>query len=117
VVNVQRFSWGDVLYVNIGAAPIGRTTGGWLPESKCLVLFRAEALDGVPAEALVALSVSAFEGADPERWRAEVTDMLAEPMAAALAAVNDLPTLRYLLRERVGERVMIHREVRESLDL
>jgi hypothetical protein len=63
VVNVQRSSWGDVLYVNVGAAPIGRTTGGWLPESKCLVRFRAEALDGVPAEALVALSDSAFEGA------------------------------------------------------
>ena len=68
-------------------------------------------------EALAALSESTFEGADLDRWRSRVTEMLAKPIAAALAEVNDLPALGELLREQVGGQVMIHREIRDALRL
>ncbi len=43
IVGVQESRWDESCYVNIGFAPAANVKTEWLPESKCLVRFRADA--------------------------------------------------------------------------
>lgn len=117
VVDVQRSRWDDSCYVNIGFAPADRVPKSYLPESKCLVRFRLDALRSVAPADVRLLNEGSVAELGESSWRAAAAERIAAPVARLVAEVSDLDGLRDLLQTKVTERVFVHRDVRALLDL
>ena len=116
VVNVQKSPWGDgSCDVNIGFAPAVKAEKGWLPESKCLLRFRAGAITSVSREGLNLLSVETAELRGEDALRADLVEKIADPVARAVNPIDSIQGLRSLLRTNVNNQVFIHRELQDEL--
>ncbi|MFG3296579.1 DUF4304 domain-containing protein [Streptomyces sp. NPDC048179] len=113
IVGVQKSSWDESCYVNVGFAPTGTTKDGWLPEAKCLVRFRADAITSISREGLELLSER--EGVRPSELRSSLMEKIAVPVALSVDPIGSLGDLQSLLRSGVSGQVFIHREIREAL--
>jgi len=69
VVHLQPSRWDSSFYLNLGFAPAGRVVRGWLPESKCLVRFRVEAIKKLSPGDLRLLNGDAFSHMGEPEWR------------------------------------------------
>ncbi|MFG2960812.1 DUF4304 domain-containing protein [Streptomyces sp. NPDC048291] len=115
LVGVQKSSWDESCYVNVGFAPTGTTKDGWLPENKCLVRFRVDAITSISREALELLSEGRREGVRPNELRSSLMEKIAVPVALLVDPIRSLGDLQSLLRSRVSGQVFIHREIREAV--
>lgn len=115
VVSIQASSWDESCYVNIGFAPAVKVKAGWLPESKCLVRFRVDAITSIPREGLDLLSGEAAEAHGEDTLRADLVEKVASPVAQAISSIESIQDLKSLLHTSVSDQVFIHREIRDEL--
>ncbi|MGW2307331.1 DUF4304 domain-containing protein [Actinomadura luteofluorescens] len=115
VVSVQQSSWGGSCYVNIGFAPAVKVRAGWLPESKCLVRFRVDALASIFREGLDLLSGEVAEAREEGDLRADLVERVVSPVAQAINSVESIQDLKSLLHASVSDQVFIHSEIRDKL--
>lgn len=115
VVGVQESSWDESCYVNIGFAPAAKVKAGWLPESKCLVRFRADAITSISREGLDLLSQEVAESRGEGGLRVDFVEKVAYPVARAVDSIESIQDLKSLLRTSVSDQVFIHREIRGEL--
>lgn len=115
VVGVQESRWDESCYVNVGFAPAVNVKAGWLPESKCLVRFRADAITSISREDLDLLSGEVTETSEEDGLRADLVEKIATPVARAVNPVESIQGLKSLLRTSVSDQVFIHREIRGEL--
>ncbi|MBL1085222.1 DUF4304 domain-containing protein [Streptomyces actinomycinicus] len=115
VVAVQESRWGESCYVNVGFAPVVNVKAGWLPESKCLVRFRVDALTSISREGLDLLSGQAAEVGGEDDLRVGLVEKIATPVAQAVNPIESIQDLKSLLCTSVSDQVFIHREIRGEL--
>ncbi|MET7361772.1 DUF4304 domain-containing protein [Streptomyces sp. NPDC005562] len=115
VVAVQESSWDESCYVNVGFAPAAHVKAGWLPEVKCLVRFRADAITSISREDLDLLCGQAAETCGEDFLRMGLVEKIATPVARAVNPIGSIQGLKSLLRSRVSDQVFIHREFRGEL--
>ncbi|MFF4442609.1 DUF4304 domain-containing protein [Streptomyces sp. NPDC001621] len=115
VVGVQESRWDESCYVNVGFAPAVNVKAGWLPESKCLVRFRADAITSISREDLDLLSGQAAEASGEDALRVGLVEKIATPVARAVNPIESIQGLKSLLRTSVSDQVFIHREIRGEL--
>ncbi|MYU56471.1 MULTISPECIES: DUF4304 domain-containing protein [Streptomyces] len=115
VVSVQESSWDESCYVNIGFAPAVKVKEGWLPESKCLVRFRVDAITSISREGLDLLSGEVVEARGDGGLRVDFVEKVASPVALAVNSIESIQDLKSLLRTSVNDQVFIHREIRDEL--
>ncbi|MBT3156261.1 DUF4304 domain-containing protein [Streptomyces sp. CHA1] len=115
VVGVQESRWDKSCYVNVGFAPAVNVNAGWLPESKCLVRFRADAITAISREDLDLLSGEAAEASGEDDLRVGLVEKIATPVARAVNPIESIEGLKSLLRASVSDQVFIHREIRGKL--
>ncbi|RMB81837.1 DUF4304 domain-containing protein [Streptomyces shenzhenensis] len=115
VVGVQESRWNESCYVNVGFAPAVNVKAGWLPESKCLVRFRADAITSISREDLDLLSGEAVETSGEDDLRVGLVEKIAAPVARAVNSIESIQGLKSLLRTSVSDQVFIHREIRGEL--
>ncbi|MEU2747851.1 DUF4304 domain-containing protein [Streptomyces collinus] len=115
VVGVQESHWDESCYVNVGFAPAVNVKAGWLPESKCLVRFRADAITSISREDLDLLSGRAAETSGEDDLRVGLVEKIATPVARAVNPIESIQGLKSLLRTSVSDQVFIHREIRGEL--
>lgn len=115
VVGVQESHWDESCYVNVGFAPAVNAKAGWLPESKCLVRFRADAITSISREDLDLLSGQAAEAQGEDSLRMSLVQKIAAPVARAVNPIESIQGLKSLLRTSVSDQVFIHREIRGEL--
>ncbi|WP_407560849.1 DUF4304 domain-containing protein [Streptomyces sp. 184] len=115
VVGVQESRWDESCHVNVGFAPAVNVKAGWLPESKCLVRFRADAIISIPRGDLDLLSGEVVEASGENFLRADLVEKIATPVACAVNPVESIQGLKSLLRTSVSDQVFIHREIRGEL--
>jgi hypothetical protein len=111
VVSLQRSSWGSSVYVNVGFSPVEQADRGWIPESKCQVRFRVDAVRAVSAAGLTLLDDAA--AGQEERVGREVI----APLVEILQRVVDLESLGQVIRFDLSAKVMIHRDIRARIGL
>lgn len=116
IVNLQPSRWDSLFYVNVGFSLADRAVRGWLPESKCMVRFRIEAIKKISSQDLRLLSDDALSTMGEQEWRAAVSDKLVGPIAGILEGATDLVGLKSLLRTNVSERAMVNAEMRGLLE-
>lgn len=117
VVSLQESSFDDTCYVNIGFSLADRAVNGWLPEQKCQVRFRAEALREISPADTALLDPDSPVQMGEESWLAAATERLAAPVVRTVVGVVDLQILQGLLQFGVSNRVFVHREIRDAMDL
>jgi hypothetical protein len=83
VVNLQESSFDDACYVNIGFSLADDASNGWIPEQKCQVRFRAEALHAITPADSALLDPATPAQLGEESWLAAATERLL-PMWPAL---------------------------------
>ncbi|MFE1691611.1 DUF4304 domain-containing protein [Streptomyces albidoflavus] len=115
IVGVQESRWDESCYVNIGFAPAVNAKTGWLPESKCLVRFRADAITSISREDLDLLSEGAAKVSGEDDLRVGLIEKIATPVARAVNPIENIQALKSLLRASVSDQVFIHREIRGEL--
>ncbi|MER8072594.1 DUF4304 domain-containing protein [Streptomyces sp. NPDC094034] len=115
LVGVQKSSWDESYYVNVGFAPAGKVKEGWLPESKCLVRFRVDAITSISRKGLELLSVEGEEVARSDELRSSLVEEIVVPVALLVDPIGSLGDLKSLLRSGVSGRVFIHHEIREKM--
>lgn len=115
VVGVQESRWDESCYVNVGFAPAVNVKAGWLPESKCLVRFRADAITSISREDLDLLSGEAPATSGEDDLRVGLVEKIATPVARAVNSIENIQGLKSLLRTSVSDQVFIHREIRGEL--
>jgi hypothetical protein len=115
VVGIQESRWDESCYVNVGFAPAVKVKAGWLPESKCLVRFRADAITSISREELDLLSGEAAEASGGGELRVDLVEKIATPVAQAVNSIESVQDLKTLLRTSVSGQVFIHREIRDEL--
>lgn len=115
VIGIQKSSWGESCYVNIGFAPAVQVEKGWLPESKCPVRFRMDAIDSVSREALALLSGELAEMCGESGLRVDLVEKVASPVARSVDLVESMQDLKSFLRTSVSGQVFIHHEIRGEL--
>ncbi|MFD3352993.1 DUF4304 domain-containing protein [Streptomyces fradiae] len=115
VVGVQESRWDESCYVNVGFAPAVNVKAGWLPESKCLVRFRADAITSISRGDLDLLSGEAAKASGEDDLRVGLVEKIATPVARAVNPVESIQGLKSLLRTSVSDQVFIHREIRGEL--
>ncbi|WP_329373378.1 DUF4304 domain-containing protein [Streptomyces sp. NBC_00669] len=115
VVGVQESRWDESFYVNVGFAPAVKVKAGWLPESKCLVRFRADAIASISREDLDLLSGEAAEASGEDGFRVGLVEKIATPLARAVNPIENIQGLKSLLRTSVSDQVFIHHEIRGDL--
>ncbi len=115
VVGAQGSRWDGSCYVNVGFAPVVNVKAGWLPESKCLVRFRADAIISISREDLDLLSGEAAETSGGDDLRVGLVEKIATPVARAVNPIESIQDLKSLLRTGVSDQVFIHREIRGEL--
>ncbi|WP_410792411.1 DUF4304 domain-containing protein [Kribbella sp. C-35] len=117
VVSLQRSSWDSSVYVNVGLSPVEQANRGWLPESKCQVRFRADAIRSVSPAGLALLSEAGLSSAGHEDWQERVRRDLIDPLVQILERVVDLESLGQIVRSELSAKVMVHRDIRAALHL
>jgi hypothetical protein len=117
MVNLQRSRWDDLVYVNIAFSPTGEVAGEWQAESKCSVRLRVEAIRSVKKEDLLLLSGAEAAELSDNEWRAAVIARIVDPVVGILVEAVDISSLKEILQKDVTDRVMIHREMRNLLNL
>ncbi|GCD40411.1 DUF4304 domain-containing protein [Streptomyces paromomycinus] len=115
VVGVQESRWDESCYVNVGFAPAVNAKAGWLPESKCLVRFRVDAITSISREGLDLLSGQAAETSGQDDLRVDLVEKIATPVAQAVNPIESIEDLKSLLKTSVSDQVFIHREIRVEL--
>ncbi|MEU6647581.1 DUF4304 domain-containing protein [Saccharomonospora sp. NPDC046836] len=115
IVGVQESRWGESCYVNVGFTPAVNVKAGWLPESKCLVRFRADAITSISREDLDLLSGEAAKASGEDDLRVGLLEKIANPAARAVDPVENMQDLKSLLRTSVSDQVFMHREIRGEL--
>ncbi|MFG3165461.1 DUF4304 domain-containing protein [Streptomyces sp. NPDC048232] len=115
VVGVQESSWDESCYVNIGFAPAANVKTGWLPESKCLVRFRADAITSISRDGLDLLSGEVAEVRGGGDLRLDLVEKVASPVAQAVNSIESIQDLKNLLRTSDSDQVFVHREIRDEL--
>ncbi|PWI12598.1 hypothetical protein DI272_43830 [Streptomyces sp. Act143] len=115
VVSVQDSSWDESCYVNIGFAPAAKVKASWLPESKCLVRFRADTITSISREGLDLLSGEVAEAGGEGGLRVALVEKVASPVARAVNSIDNIQGLTSLLRTSISDQVFIHREIRDEL--
>ncbi|MGK5446738.1 DUF4304 domain-containing protein [Streptomyces radiopugnans] len=115
VVGVQESRWDESCYVNVGFAPAVNVKAGWLPESKCLVRFRVDAITSISREDFDLLSGRAAETSGEDDLRVGLVEKIATPVARAVNPIESIQGLKSLLRASVSDQVFIHREIRGEL--
>jgi hypothetical protein len=115
VVGVQESRWDGSCYVNVGFAPAVKAEAGWIPESKCLVRFRADAITSISPGGLDLLSGEVAEMSSKGGLRVELVEKIAIPVALAVNPIESMQDLKSLLRTSVKGQVFIHREARDEL--
>lgn len=115
IVGVQESRWGESCYVNVGFTPAVNVKAGWLPESKCLVRFRADAITSISREDLDLLSGEAAKASGEDDLRVGLLEKIANPAARAVDPVENMQNLKSLLRTSVSDQVFMHREIRGEL--
>lgn len=117
VVHLQPSRWDSSFYLNLGFAPADRVVRGWLPESKCLVRFRVEAIKKLSPGDLRLLNGDAISHMGEHEWRVAVGGKVVNPIVEILDHATDLSGLRNVLQDQISERVMVHAEMRKILSL
>ncbi|WP_078883579.1 DUF4304 domain-containing protein [Streptomyces sp. CNQ431] len=115
IVGVQESRWDESCYVNVGFTPAVNVEAGWLPESKCLVRFRADAITSISREDLDLLSGEAVKASGEDDLRVGLLEKIANPTARAVDPIENMQDLKSLLRTSVSDQVFIHREIRGEL--
>ncbi|NVI33154.1 DUF4304 domain-containing protein [Streptomyces sp. CAI-17] len=115
IVGVQESRWDESCYVNVGFTPAVNVKAGWLPESKCLVRFRADAIASISREDLDLLSGEAAKASGEDDLRVGLLEKIANPTARAVDSVENMQDLKSLLRTSVSDQVFMHREIRAEL--
>ncbi|WP_437036066.1 DUF4304 domain-containing protein [Streptomyces sp. enrichment culture] len=115
VVAVQESRWDESCYVNVGFAPAVNVKAEWLPEAKCLVRFRADAISSISREDLGLLSGQAAEARGEDSLRMGLVEKIATPVARAVNPIDSIQGLKCLLHTSVSDQVFIHREIRAEL--
>src|SRR6478609_7626979 len=115
IVGVQESRWDESCYVNVGFTPAVNVKAGWLPESKCLVRFRADAITSISREDLDLLSGEAAKASGEDDLRVGLLEKIANPAARAVDPVENMQNLKSLLRTSVSDQVFIHRKIRGEL--
>lgn len=82
VVSLQRSSWDSSVYVNVGFSPVEQADRGWLPDSKCQVRFRVDAVRSVSPAASALLSEAGLASVNHEDWQERVRRDLIDPPVA-----------------------------------
>lgn len=90
---------------------------GWLPDSKCQVRFRADAVRSVSPAASALLSEAGLASVNHEDWQERVRRDLIDPLAQTLDRVVDLESLGQIVRSDLSAKVMVHREIRARIGL
>ncbi|WP_066943736.1 DUF4304 domain-containing protein [Streptomyces lushanensis] len=115
VVGLQGSSWDESCYVNVGFAPAEKAKAGWLPESQCLVRFRADAIASISDDELKLLSREVTEGGKESEFRVSLVERIAVPVALTVGSIGALEDLKSLLQSGISGQVFIHREIRDVL--
>lgn len=106
VVAVQNSAWGESKYLNFGYADSSLAVSGWLPENRCQLRFRLNAVTGVTVEML-----TLFEAGGGEISPSVVDGLFA--LVRPLLAVESWQDVRNLVGDRISAtRIFIHRDVR-----
>lgn len=116
VISLQASNWDSHFYVNFGFSLADRAVLGWLPESKCMVRFRIEAIKAISPADLRLLGDEALGTMGEQQWRVAVSDRLVVPVTGILERATDLKGLSSILRADISERTMVHVEMRALLD-
>ncbi|MEU0522020.1 DUF4304 domain-containing protein [Streptosporangium sp. NPDC006007] len=117
IVNIQRSRWDDLCYINIGFSLVDRLYGDWIPEPKCLVRFRVEALNCVSCDTLSLLDEEKpIRMSEAERHSA-IAAGIGVPVARTVGDIVDFAGLKRLLKsDMLDGGVFVHREISEMLD-
>lgn len=115
VVGLQKSNWDDSCYVNVGFATAEKAKAGWLPESQCLVRFRADAIASISSDALKLLAGEAPERYKESNFRLSLVEEFAVPVALTVDSIRALEDLKPLLQSGVSGQVFIHRAIRDLL--
>ncbi|MEU4173308.1 DUF4304 domain-containing protein [Streptomyces sp. NPDC026665] len=115
VVSAQVSGWDESCYVNIGFAPAAKVETGWLPESKCLVRFRVDAITSISREGLDLLAEEGISKHNDSDLHAELVEKIATPVAELVNSIENTQDLKSLLRTEISEQVFIHREMIDEL--
>ncbi|WP_079576789.1 DUF4304 domain-containing protein [Krasilnikoviella flava] len=116
VVNLQKSEWGAGRYVNIGFARASTTEGGWLPESKCEIRFRAGALLGSSGGGNSNVEIGHI-ATGPDSRPAPISQLpVTRALTDLMTAVTEVRDLPAALRDLVSDRVFVRRGMREVLD-
>lgn len=106
VLAVQGSAWGDSKYLNFGYADSSLAVSGWLPENRCQLRFRINAVNGVTDEVLTLFEADGGEGSP------SAVDRLFE-LIRPLLVVESWRDVRSLVGNRVSAtRIFIHRDVK-----
>ena len=113
MVNLQRSRWDESFYVNFGFAPIDRLPDEniWLPESKCLVRFRLDALNSVSADDLQLLDEDVAGRMVEAEFREVLSDKIARLIMQIMETASNVEELSEVLASKVSGRVFVHRDM------
>jgi hypothetical protein len=114
VVNLQHSRWDDTLYINVGFHAAEDVEGEWLPESKCGVRFRIDALHGVAAGGLQMLSNS-YVPPEGTALREALASGIVGPLAELIELASSLEGLKRALETMVSGRVMVSAKMTRRL--
>lgn len=106
VVAIQNSAWGDSKYLNFGYADSSLAVSGWLPENRCQLRFRLNAVTGVTDEMLTLFESGGGEGSP------SAVDGLFE-LIRPLLMIESWQDVRSFVGDRVSAtRIFVHRDVR-----
>lgn len=115
VVGLQKSSWDESFYVNVGFSLAEKVKTGWLPESRCLVRFRVDSIASISEDGLRLLSGEVTEGGKESEFRVSLVERIVVPVALVVGPIGTLDDLKSLLQSGVSGQVFIHREIRDVL--
>lgn len=110
IVNLQQSGWADSsYYINLGFSPAETVSDAWIPESKCMIRFRIEAIKAIDSTALDILDEGAVWMDEIEFESILGRDVLS-PLVQFLERIDDSSALGRLLNSDVPGRVFIHKD-------
>jgi hypothetical protein len=117
IINVQASRYSESCYVNFGFARIERESTPWLPENKCQVRFRIEALQAIDHEGLRLLDADSGQVDDPTAWNEAVDRNIIAAVAELTGRVKRFADLREVLRSDVSNRAFVHKDAKQALGI
>ncbi|MFI9487672.1 DUF4304 domain-containing protein [Promicromonospora sp. NPDC052451] len=113
IISVQKSAWDSVEYLNFGYAEGASAESGWIPESRCQVRFRLDAVRGVDARLMALMSTEGLSASNSDSLVEELLDAI-----SPFLEVDDWAGLRAVIDERISDsRLFVHRDVRRFLGL